>query len=335
MTAVQASDDIYRSANGAGAGADGEHYFNGSNGKASYHSGVQNGDRVPPAALAKDVFSHLTLYTGNTMVTGTTGLLNTSLKKSNQELVSAIDHTLHWSLESAQIHGRAITVADKSTLGPLEEDRSKYEITVKLFFLSPHGSSEPLSVDHLHSAIQHLERALATPSGSIKIDHFILAIPNQTFDENDLDPSEIEAFGEDVQGLYLPIWKQLSELRQRGKIGRLGVSEFSKQQLEILKAAATKVGAVVPEINQVNLHDCCVLPKGLIEYAKAEGIELLTHGDSSDILPKSTLASLLQPHLPATSASLLEPNYVLKYSVLISSRGLVSRKGYIVDAGSK
>ncbi|KAF9910648.1 hypothetical protein EC991_005954 [Linnemannia zychae] len=334
MTAVQASDDIYRSANGAGAG--GNHYSNGSNGKANYYSGVQNGDRVLPAAFAKDVFSHLTLYTGNTMVTGTTGLLNTSLKKSNQELVSAIDHTLQWSLESAQIHGRTITIADNSTLGPLEEeDRSKYEITVKLFFLSPHGSSEPLSVDHLHSAIQHLETALAAPSNSIKIDHFILAIPNQTFDENDLDPSEIEAFVEDVQGLYLPIWKRLSELRQSGKIGRLGVSEFSKQQLEILKTAATKVGAVVPEINQVNLQDCCVLPKGLIEYAKAEGIELLTHGDSSDILPRSTLASLLQPHLAATSASLLEPNYVLKYSVLISSRGLISRKGYIVDAGSK
>ncbi|KAG0278737.1 hypothetical protein BGZ95_003278 [Linnemannia exigua] len=326
MTAVQASDDIYRSANGA------EHYFNG--GKANYHSHQHNnGDRVLPAAFANDVFSHLTLYTGNTMVTGTTGLLNTSLKKSNQELVSAIDHTLHWSLESAQIQGRAISIADNSTLGPLEEDRSKYEITVKLFFLSPYGSSEPLSVDHLHNAIQHLESALSIPS--IKIDHFILAIPNQVFDENDLDPSEIEAFTEDVQGLYLPIWKRLSELRQSGQIGRLGVSEFSKQQLEVLKAAATEVGAVVPEINQVNLHDCCVLPKGLIEYAKAEGIELLTHGDSSDILPKSTLASLLQPHLPATSASLLEPNYVLKYSVLISSRGLISRKGYIVDAGSE
>ncbi|KAF8932199.1 hypothetical protein BGZ47_011516 [Haplosporangium gracile] len=324
MTAVQATDDIYS----------GQHYF--ANGKANYHSnGAQNRDRVLPAAFSKDAFSHLTLFTGNTMVTGTTGLLNTSLKKSNRELVSAIDHTLNWSLESAQIHGRAITIADSSTLGPLKEDRSKYEITVKLFFLSPHGLSEPLSVDRLHNAIQHLETALAATSTNIKIDHFILAIPNQTFDENDLDSSEIEQFTEDVQSLYLPIWKRLSELRQTGKIGRLGVSEFSKQQLEILKAAAVQVGAVVPEINQVNLEDCCVLPKGLIEYAKAEGIELLTHGDSSDILPKSTLASLLQPHLAATSASLLEPNFVLKYSVLISSRGLISRKGYIVDAGSE
>ncbi|KAH7052990.1 hypothetical protein BKA57DRAFT_456935 [Linnemannia elongata] len=325
MTAVQASDDTYH--------ANGQHHFNG---KAVYHSnGTQNGGSALPAAFSKDVFSHLTLFTGNTMVTGTTGLLNSTAKKSNQELVSAIDHTLNWSLESAQIHGHAITIADNVTLGPLEDDRSKYEITVKLFFLSPHGSSEPLSVDHLHNAIQQLETALSVTSGNLKIDHFILAIPNQTFDENDLDSSEIDQFTEDVQTLYLPIWKRLSELQQTGRIGRLGVSEFSKQQLEILKAAAVQVGAAVPQINQVNLQDCCVLPKGLIDYAKAEGIELLTHGDSSDILPKSTLASLLQPHLPATSASLLEPNFVLKYSVLITSRGLISRKGYIVDAGSE
>lgn len=152
---------------------------------------------------------------------------------------------------------------------------------MKLFFLSPHGSSEPLSVDHLHNAIQQLETALSVTSGNLKIDHFILAIPNQTFDENDLDSSEIDQFTEDVQTLYLPIWKRLSELQQTGRIGRLGVSEFSKQQLEILKAAAVQVGAAVPQINQVNLQDCCVLPKGLIDYAKAEGIELFTHGDSS------------------------------------------------------
>lgn len=76
MTAVQASDDTYH--------INGQHYFNG---KTAYHSnGIQNRDRVLPAAFSKDVFSHLTLFTGNTMVTGTTGLLNSTAKKSNQEV---------------------------------------------------------------------------------------------------------------------------------------------------------------------------------------------------------------------------------------------------------
>ena len=32
-------------------------------------------------------------------------------------------------------------------------------------------------------------------------------------------------------------------------------------------------------MNQVELDNCCFLPKELIEYAKAHGIELLTHAD--------------------------------------------------------
>ena len=76
MTAVQASDDTYHT--------NGQHHFNG---KAVYHSnGTQNGGSALPAAFSKDVFSHLTLFTGNTMVTGTTGLLNSTAKKSNQEV---------------------------------------------------------------------------------------------------------------------------------------------------------------------------------------------------------------------------------------------------------
>ncbi|KAG0259755.1 hypothetical protein BG011_002404 [Mortierella polycephala] len=304
--------------------------FNGSKGQhyAAYEK--QSKSRTGPVAFAQDTFSHLALYTGNTMRTGTTAQLATSQKKSNQELLSAVEDTLHNSLESSQVEGSAITIADKNTLGALEGDRSKYEITVKMFFISPAGSSTALSVDQLNRAVKYLQTALGT--SNLLIDHFILALPNQTFDENGLDQAELEAFTEDVAHLYWPIWKQLSELRQGGQIGRLGVAEFSKQQLEILKTAAVSKGAVGPEVNQVNLHDCCVLPKDLIEYSKAEGIELLTHGDATNILPKSTFASLLQPHLPATSASSLTPNFVLKYSALITNRGLISRKGYIIDA---
>ncbi|KAG0363373.1 hypothetical protein BC939DRAFT_444829 [Gamsiella multidivaricata] len=296
------------------------------------HYSKQPRTRTQPVAFAQETFSQLTLYTANTMRTGTTGLLNTTLKKSNQELVSAVEDTLLRSLESTQIKGSSITIADQGAIGPLEEGRSKYEITAKLFFLSPAGASALLSVEHLDKAFQNLDSVLST--SNLVVDNFILALPNQTFDENELDEAELEDFKRDVQQYYLPVWRRLSELRMNGRIGRLGVSEFSKQQLVILKEVALSVGAVAPELNQVNLQDCCVLPKGLVEYAKAEGIELLTHGDSTNILPKSTLASLLQPHLPATSASSLAPRSVLKYSAILTGRGLVTRKGYIVDAAT-
>lgn len=152
-------------------------------------------------------------------------------------------------------------------------------IIAKLFFVSPVGTSTALSADNVDQALDNLDTVLGTPN--TLVDHFILALPNQSFDENELDEAEIEAFTSHVQESYLPIWRRLSALRTTGRIGRLGVSEFSKQQLEILKATALANGAVAPELNQVNLHDCCVLPKDLIEYAKAEGIELLTHGDAT------------------------------------------------------
>ncbi|KAG0010561.1 hypothetical protein BGZ80_001382, partial [Entomortierella chlamydospora] len=342
MTVIHTSESLHASSNGHSHPHD----------HIPLHSGHQLKSKAQSVAFAQDTFTHLTLYTGNTIATGTTGLLNTTLKKSNQELVSAVEDTLVYSLNSAQIDGGHIAVADQRSLGPLEDDRSKYDITgefnkkacrkielteadqhkliqnsAKLFFLSPAGASSPLSVDQLDLALQNLGFVL--DSSDIVVDHFILAIPNQSFDENELDEAELEAFTDNVQQLYLPVWRRLSELRKSGRIGRLGVAEFSRQQLEILKTVAVSNDAAVPEINQVNLHDCCVLPKDLIEYSKVEGIELLTHGDSTNILPKATLASLLQPHLPTASDSTLAPNFVLKYSALLSGRGLITRKGYI------
>ncbi|KAF8941367.1 hypothetical protein EDD21DRAFT_391915 [Dissophora ornata] len=314
------------------------------NGNGSSHAyGDVNGSSASAAdtavsagpAFANEDFSHLTLYTGNTMRTGTTGQLNTNLKKSNQELVSAVQDTLLHSLDAAHIKGNAITITDETILEPLEGDRSLYEITVKMFYLSSPSQTgstgASLSVEQLNVAIADVEAALRIPE--TKLDHFILALPNQAFDENGMDESEVEAFTQEIQTAVLPVWQKLSELRQAGKIGRLGVAEFSKQQLEILKRISNEAELVAPEVNQVNLQDCCVLPKDLISYAKEEGIELLTHGDATNILPEDTFAALLKPHLPVAATS-LTPNFVLKYSAFITCRGLITKKGYIVDASS-
>jgi len=92
MTAVQASEDIHRSAKG-------QHYFNDKALPTHSHNGTKNGNRALSAAFATDIFSHLTLFTGNTMVTGTTGLLNTSMKKSNQEVSRRNECTLRNRIE--------------------------------------------------------------------------------------------------------------------------------------------------------------------------------------------------------------------------------------------
>ncbi|KAF9363966.1 hypothetical protein BGX34_002905 [Mortierella sp. NVP85] len=298
----------------------------------SAHTNGEGRERIQQsstvAQAANNAFSHLTLYTGNTMRTGTTGQLTTNLKKSNQELVSALQDTLLYSLDAAHINGDTITITDETSVGSLEGDRSSYEITgklnVKMFYSSSANAGAPLSVEQLAVALSEIETALGIPE--IKVDHFILALPNQTFDENELEESEVEAFTQEIQTVVLPVWSRLSELRRSGRIGRLGVAEFTKQQLEALKAIAVGAGAEVPEVNQVNLQDCCVLPKNLIQYAKEEGIELLTHGDATNILPKETLQEVLEAYLPV-AAKTLRPNFVLKYSAFITSRGLITKKG--------
>ncbi|KAF9181199.1 hypothetical protein BGZ51_005591 [Haplosporangium sp. Z 767] len=321
--------------------------FNNRSGNGAVHTdGYSNGNGsqvstgpVPPTkpAFVNDTFSNLTLYTGNTMRTGTTGQLNTNLKKSNRELIAAVQETLLYSLNTARIKGDTITITDETILAPLEADRSSYEITAKMFYLpkvTGAGTGTPLSTELLNVAIADLEIALNI--SGIKIDHFILALPNQTFDENGLDDSEVEAFAAEIRSSVMPVWTKLSELHRAGRIGRLGVADFSRQQLEILQSAIEedKEGAaILPTIDQVNLQDCCVLPKDLIQYSKEYGIELLTHGDSTHILPEQTLKEMLEPYLP-NAAKVLTPNFVLKYSALITSRGLVTKKGYIVDASS-
>ncbi|KAG0256543.1 hypothetical protein DFQ27_005684, partial [Actinomortierella ambigua] len=236
---------------------------------------LANGHTPTAEAIAQQEFSHLTLYTGNTMRTGTTGMTNSQLQKSNQELLSALEDTLLHSMNTAHVKGNAITIRDETSVGSLEEERSKYEITAKLFYL-PSSTDEPLSVQVIDVAIQDVNTVL----GTSKIDHFILSLPKQVFDENGTDEEELREFDEELERSVLPVWSHLSALRQSGQIGRLGVAEFSKQQLELLRAKAIAMGGAAPEINQVNLADCCVLPKDLVEYAKQEGIELLTHGDA-------------------------------------------------------
>lgn len=69
-------------------------------------------------AFANNAFSHLTLYTGNTMRTGTTGQLNTSLKKSNQE-VRTTDPILFLGGEGRQTDTQ--TVQEEKRAGKLRK----------------------------------------------------------------------------------------------------------------------------------------------------------------------------------------------------------------------
>jgi glutamate--cysteine ligase regulatory subunit len=101
-------------------------------------------------------------------------------------------------------------------------------------------------------------------------------------------------------------------------------------------------------VDQINLKDCCVVPKSLILYAKQEKIQLLTHNDCNDILPVGTTRELLGPadkgagilaSAPDANDGIqghVEPQWVVKYTAVVKDRGVVENKGYfaLADVGT-
>lgn len=226
----------------------------------------------------------------------------------------------------------------------LSEPRESYDITVKLFYLP--GIPASRRCTHTRDAIDLVLKELGVES----IDLLIVSFPGVSFDADDdgEETSGDEAASVDSdesQGLdaQLKSWKVLEDYHNRGVISQLGVSEFSSDRLDKFLPEVT----VRPTVDQINVKDCCVVPKSLILYAKDKSIELLTHNDCMDILPCGTTRELLGPgeggaHVLASSSTAsdtepglkgnIEPQWVIKYTAVVKDRGVVENKGYYAVA---
>lgn len=142
-------------------------------------------------------------------------------------------------------------------------------------------------------------------------------------------------------------------------IRKLGLAEFGTTRLSRF-LPGTKVK---PAVDQINIRDCCVVPKGLIMFAREHRIELLTHNDCTDILPGGTVRELLGEAIPSLRSadgtvhsahkegntdescksltsenpedllkSEIEPQWVIKYTAVVKDRGVIESKGYFAVA---
>lgn len=228
---------------------------------------------------------------------------------------------------------------------PLAEPRSSYKITVKLFYLP--GIPPSRRCAHTKQAISLVLKELGVES----IDLLIVSYPGVSFDADDDGDSEASSAEEDGssisdQGAHgmetmVRTWRVLEAFHENGIIGKLGVSEFSSERL----AKFLPQTKIRPSKDQINVKDCCVVPKSLIMYAKQENIELLTHNDCTDILPRGTTRELLGPGnkcagvLAATADAddeglkgEVEPQWVIKYTAVVEDRGVIENKGYFAMA---
>lgn len=182
------------------------------------------------------------------------------------------------------------------------------------------------------------------------VDLLIIAYPGIHFDADDESDSDLDLSptnstpDPDVESTDTMIctWRTLEELHDEGKVGKLGLSEFGTQRLSRFLSEVK----VKPAVDQINVRDCCVVPKPLIVYAKKEGIELLTHNDCTNILPRGTLRELLgsghegmgvlagsdEDGMGEGLEGDVEPQWVIKYTAVVRDRGVVENKGYFAGA---
>ncbi|PIG85907.1 gamma-cysteine synthetase regulatory subunit [Aspergillus arachidicola] len=300
----------------------------------------------------------LILSTSNLMTSGGhTVIRQASTEKSNVELINSLRSNFQtaqqlssaetpttpryraWTRETED--GLYIPAIDFAQRG-LAEEKAQYDITVKLFYLPGIPASRRCA--HTREAIDLVLKELHVDS----IDLLIVSFPGILFDAEDDSEEEVESDTgseepDDFDSM-IRTWRVLEDLQEKGMISQLGVAEFGSERL----ARFLPHTKVKPSVDQINLKDCCVVPKSLILYAKSENIQLLTHNDCMDILPIGTTRELLGPgekgagilaSAPDADDGIqgdVEPQWVVKYTAVVKDRGVVENKGYfaLADMGT-
>ncbi|KAL8673960.1 MAG: hypothetical protein Q9168_001603 [Polycauliona sp. 1 TL-2023] len=248
---------------------------------------------------------------------------------------AAIPHTLWTDSENDHLN---VPAKSPQVLG-LAEERSEYDITVKFFLLPKTRFSDWRR--HLQDAIAAVLQEL----GVGFVDLLIISFPGVSFDgdgeeKGGCGSNKIQATDSELVDAILDVWNSVEMLRVDGVALKTGVAEFGCERLkEFLSRTPHR-----PTVNQINVRDACEVPRPIMELAKQEKIELLTHNDCTNILPQGTLRELLGggPNGAGLLAGPnegteglegdLNPEWVVKYTAVVRDRGVIEHKGYFASA---
>ncbi|PNS16585.1 hypothetical protein CAC42_85 [Sphaceloma murrayae] len=321
----------------------------------------------------------IVLSTGNALGAAAASSRSPATQKSNLELVQSlrlnIEDAIRDSLPQAndsgphtdllrkkydwkrwtslQEEGKVLYVpAIDFSESSLQEEREQYDITVKLFFLRSTSPQERES--QTREALDLVLKELHMPS----VDLLIASFPGIYFDEETEDcPDKIKSRGAvEVQPESLEAqvqtWEVLQKLVDEGVVKKLGLSEFGAERLDLLLEKTR----IPPAVDQINLRDCCSVPKTLLSLAKSKNVELFVHNDCTNVLPRGTVRELLGSgesgagilagdELPGEKRKSRDgekvgggisgevvPQWVVKYTAVVSNRGVVENKGYFAVA---
>ncbi|KAK6314103.1 glutamate--cysteine ligase regulatory subunit [Coregonus clupeaformis] len=185
------------------------------------------------------------------------------------------------------------------------EEREELKVSVKLFLCEADISS-------IKDAVDKACQALAVS----QLDSVIIA-----------PPALPEGESQTLDNLQ-PAWRELEGLVQSHKIAAIGTSDLDKELLEQLYNWAH----VKPSSNQVNLASCCVMPPDLTAFAKEFDIQLLTHNDPKELITAASFQEAVQESTQDLKVADWRLEWVLRYSIIVKSRGIIKAKGYLVHA---
>ncbi|XP_067085869.1 glutamate--cysteine ligase regulatory subunit [Osmerus mordax] len=261
---------------------------------------------------AKSLLNHastLNLHTGN--------LVNRSrLKKKcpsspSEELQDCVRTTLsEWFNTTPPITDKDLPETldcsiPQTTEAITPEEREELKVSVKLFLCESDQSAIKEAVD-----------LACVTLGVSQLDSVIIAPPS-------LPDGEVQTLAH-----LQPCWEELEALVRSHKIAAIGTSDLDKDLLEQLYNWAQ----VKPSSNQVNLASCCVMPPDLTAFAKEFDIQLLTHNDPKELMSASSFQEAVQESTKQLQVEDWRLDWVLRYSIIVKSRGIIKAKGYLVHA---
>uniref|UniRef100_G1T647 Glutamate--cysteine ligase regulatory subunit n=2 Tax=Oryctolagus cuniculus TaxID=9986 RepID=G1T647_RABIT len=264
--------------------------------------------RAAGALLARARTLHL--QTGNLLNWGR--LRKKCPSTHSEELRDCIQKTLNeWSSQISPELVREFPDVLECTVSHAVEkinpdEREEMKVSAKLFIVGSNSSSSTRSAVDMACSVL----------GVAQLDSVIIASP----------PIE-DGVNLSLEHLQ-PYWEELESLVRSKKIVAIGTSDLDRTQLEQLYQWAQ----VKPNSNQVNLASCCVMPPDLTAFAKQFDIQLLTHNDPKELLSEASFQEALRESIPDIQAHEWVPLWLLRYSVIVKSRGIIKSKGYILQA---
>lgn len=173
-------------------------------------------------------------------------------------------------------------------------NREDVKITVKVFISSP-------DVNLLKEAIDQVCNSLNINA----IESLVIAYSGK---EN----------SEDILSSLKHLWTGVEEYVKIGKLSSVGLSDVNTNEfIDLFQWANVK-----PNIVQISLATCCIVPPALQTFTKENDVQLLTHNDPGQILPQEDLNGIFNANTNV--------HWVSRYQIHLKCRGILSSKGYLI-----